>query len=248
MRVAAVQYKARREDLDASVRGLVDLAEQAAKDVDLLVLPEMAVTGYTFPDRTSVVQAARQANGRTLAALQQVAKQAGAWLVAGFPEIDGDRLFNSAWVLRPDGSCAFVYRKTLLYTEDLHWATPGDSGYRVFDTGNGTFIPAICMDLNDDHFIRWCAGQAVDCVALSTNWLDEDEEVWPYWAWRTEPTGAALVAANTWGSEGDVRFRGHSAVIEGRVVRAGAPRTGDGWISATLLGVSDALPEPPVAL
>lgn len=204
----------------------------------------MAVTGYTFPDSAAVRAAALQSNAATLAQLQAVARAGETWLVAGFPEVDGDRLFNSAWVLRPDGSCAFVYRKTLLYAEDEHWATPGDRGYRVFDTGKGRFTPAICMDLNDDRFVAWCTAQRLDCVALATNWLDEDEDVWPYWAWRMEPTGAALVAANTWGAEGEVRFRGHSAVIAGRVVLAAAPATGDGWISATL-PVDGAAPQGP---
>ena len=89
----------------------------------------------------------------------------------GFPEVDGDRFFNSALVINALGELAFCYRKTLLYEADETWATPGDSGYRYFDTNWGRFAPGICMDLNDDRFVQWCADNALDALAFPTNWI-----------------------------------------------------------------------------
>ena len=48
MKIAAVQYKAVKEDLVASREGLVALAHEAAAGSTLLVLPEMAITGYCY--------------------------------------------------------------------------------------------------------------------------------------------------------------------------------------------------------
>jgi predicted amidohydrolase len=216
---------------------LSDLAHRAAGAADLLVLPEMAATGYLFSDPEHARQVAEPARGPTLAALAPVAREAGVWLVCGFPEREADALFNSALVINPSGELAFVYRKTLLYEADENWARPGDSGYQSFDSQAGRFGVGICMDFNDDRFIDWCTGADLDLVALPTNWLDEGTDVWPYWAWRLSPLpGVTLVAANTWGTEGDIRFSGRSVVLRDRMVHAAAALEGNCAILCDISG------------
>ena len=242
MRVAAIQFKARRSaspmaDLDRSRDALVALAQRAAPGRDLVVLPEMAATGYIFADAAAVGAVAEASDGPTLRALAPVAREHRCWLVAGFPERDGDRLYNSAIVVNPRGDLAEVYRKTLLYDEDLHWATPGDTGYVAFDTGSGRFGVGICMDLNDDAFVAWVAGAELDAVAFPTNWVHEgsDIDLYTYWAWRMAPVeSVALVAANTWGVEGQTRFSGRSCVLHRRRILGQLPETGDGIVRVTL--------------
>lgn len=234
MRVAAVQFKARRDDPARSLRALRRAAERAAVDADLVVLPEMAATGYVFPSPAAVAAVAEPAQGPTLEALAPIARSAGCWLVCGFPEREADRLFNSALVIDPAGGLAFTYRKTLLFDADVPWATPGDSGYRRIDGDAGSFGVGICMDLNDDRFVGWCADADVDVVALPAAWLDEDMLVWPYWALRMFGVPGALAVANTWGREDDVRFAGSSAVMHGGRVLARAGRSGDAEIRAVV--------------
>ncbi len=233
MRVAAVQFRAVREDLDASLRALCGLAQRAASvpDMELVVLPEMAVTGYVFPDPDAVAEVAEPPRGPTFTALSPIAKSKGTWLVCGFPERAADRLFNSAMVIDPAGQLVSVYRKTLLFEADLPWATPGDSGYQAFDTAGGRFGVGICMDLNDDAFVAWALSSELDAIAFPTNWVHSDDDPidpWSYWSWRLGPSGAALVAANTWGRDGSVQFTGASAVLQRRTIRAHLPVTGDG--------------------
>ena len=75
MRVGIVQFKARREDLRGSRAALSELALEAGEGVDLLVLPEMASTGYVFPDRDAVAAVAEPARGPTWEALSAVARE-----------------------------------------------------------------------------------------------------------------------------------------------------------------------------
>jgi len=241
MRVAAVQFKARKGDWAASLDAALPLIRDAAASSDLLVLPEMALTGYLYDCYDAAQLVAEDARGRTYEALAPVAVEAGCWIVAGFPERDGDRLFNSALVIAPDGTLAFTYRKTLLYVADERWATPGDSGYRVFATRAGTFAVGICMDLNDDAFLDWCEAAAPRAIAFPTNWIDEGLDIWRYWAGRAAPTGAAIIAADTWGAEGDTYFWGRSAIIDSPAAKgdpcillAAAEPEGDAVIRATL--------------
>lgn len=237
MQVGLVQFRATKADPDTSRSTLVGLAEQAAVGADLVVLPEMAVSGYQFADRAAVERVAEEVDGPTCGALAEVARTHRCWLVCGFPERDGDRLFNSALVLDPSGARVFVYRKTLLYDADLPWATPGDSGYRAFDTDAGRFGVGICMDLNDDRFLEWTAGAALDAIAFPTNWVEEkdpehDIHTWVYWAWRMQGQRAALLAANTWGVDDVLSFTGESVVLKGGRVRGSLPRTGNAVLRA----------------
>jgi predicted amidohydrolase len=234
MRVAAVQFKPDKGDPTTSLARLCALADHAAQDADLVVLPEMAATGYIFRSADAVRPVAEPARGPTLAALGPVAARHGAWMVVGFPEADGDRLFNSALVIDPAGELRFTYRKTLLFDADLPWASPGDSGYASFDGEAGRFTVGICMDLNDDDFVAWCAQSGARALAFPTNWVDEGSDVWPYWAWRMRDTGVALVAAHTYGHDDGTDFSGRSAVIDGLTVLAAAPREGDGVIRADI--------------
>ena len=234
MRVAAVQFKAIKGDRDASLVRLRTLAERAAPGADLVVLPEMAATGYLFDSAAAVSTVSEMPQGPTWRALGPVAAAHKCWLVVGFPERAKERFFNSALVIDPHGELAFTYRKSLLFEADESWASPGDSGYRSFSTDAGRFGVGICMDMNDDAFISWLASDAPRALAFPTNWLDEGHQVWAYWAWRLRDAPTALVAANTWGAEGDTRFRGESAIIDGNCLLASAPLLGDTVIHAEL--------------
>ncbi|MEQ1568458.1 MAG: carbon-nitrogen hydrolase family protein [Myxococcota bacterium] len=237
MNVGIVQFRAPKGDKERALASLAWLAGRAAEGSDLVVLPEMAATGYLFPDRAAVEAVAEEAHGPTFRGLSAVARDHGCWLVAGFPERDADQLFNSALVIDPTGNLRFTYRKTLLYEADEHWATPGDTGYAAFDTDAGRFGVGICMDLNDDAFVRWMTGARLDALAFPTNWVHSEDlgvHTWVYWAWRMRGQRAALVAANTWGAEGSVRFTGESAVLRGEQPLVAMPATGNGAVRASL--------------
>jgi predicted amidohydrolase len=241
VKVAAVQWKAIKGDKPASLARLASLAREAAAGADLVVLPEMAATGYVFENREAIAPLAEPAQGETFQTLAAVARAANCWIVSGFAERDGDRLYNSAHVISPTGMLHVVYRKMLLYDTDKSWASPGDRGYVRVETPAGGFTVGICMDLNDDRFIRWCRAAAVRAIAFPTNWLDQGQNVWPYWAWRLAGVPSTLVAANTYGPEAHLRFIGGSAILSGPKVLAAAPPSGDCILHATL----DEVPAPP---
>jgi len=232
MRVAAVQFKPHRGRKPEALARLGSLVDRAAAESDLVVLPEMAATGYLFPSPDDAARVAETPDGPTFQALSPLAARHRAWIVAGFAERAADAMFNSALVIDPSGALSFVYRKTMLYPPDEWWARPGDSGYRAFDTDAGRFGVGICMDLNDDAFVAWCAGADLDAVAFPTNWVEEGEDPWEWWRLRTSTWRAALVAANSYGKEWVIGFTGRSAVMRGGEVLASAPATGDAVLRA----------------
>lgn len=211
------------------------LASAAAKDADLVVLPEMAATDYHFDSPGAAAQVAEPAGaGATFKTFAPVAAEHAVWIVVGFVEEAGADLYNSAMVIDPTGQLRFTYRKTFLYELDSLWATAGDSGYACFEAGGTRFTVGICMDLNDDGFVTWCRDEGARVIAFPTKWIDEGYVPWAYWAWRIQGISTAIVAANSYGAEGDTGFCGLSAIIDGPRLLAAAAAEGDEVIVAAL--------------
>lgn len=242
MRLAAIQFKA-RSDFEHGLGVLCALIREAGAEADLVVCPEMALRGYAFTDLVGVMAVAETSDGPTARALCAVARETQSWVVCGFPEREGDRVYNAALVIDPGGRVVWVYRKVLLFEADLAWACPGDRGYRVFDTVRGRFTVGICADLNADGFLKWCAESSVDVIAFPTNWVQDEGDMWLYWRHRLYagwPEGlpvervtnraqvhAALVAANSYGQEGEYALQGLSAILDWTGVHSAAGPVGD---------------------
>ena len=182
-RIAALQFKAKKDQPQQSLQILCQLIEQAAQaGAQLVVCPEMATSGYLFSDAGAIVDRCEPADGGSFPTLSALAQRHGLYLVCGYPEIEarpadssvsvdvvgnslGDvvgnslgnrrapRLFNSARVIGPDGSLLYNYRKRLLYESDTTWAHDGDTPYPILETPLGRLTVGICMDLNDDRFV-----------------------------------------------------------------------------------------------
>ncbi len=243
MKVAVVQFKGSRDDLDGRRAALARWVWGVGPGADVVVCPELAVSGYFFEDAARAAAVAEPARGPTFDAIAPIARALRTWVVCGFVEQARDRLFNSAMVVDPAGGLAFVYRKTLLYDADLRWASPGDSGYATFEANDGDFGVGICMDLNDDRFVTWLRERGPRALAFPTNWIEEGTDVWPYWAARLSGARSALLAANSWGAAAAAGFGGGGAIIPPAVARApdrwwvlaAAEPHGDALIQARLL-------------
>lgn len=235
MTLAAIQFKPVRGQWERSAQALEALCAEAAQGgAAIVVCPEMALTGYLFPDPAAAAEVAEPTDGPTLARFSQVARRGGFYLVIGYPERAGARLYNSALVIGPSGELLYNYRKRLLFDADKPWAAPGDRPYPLLPTPLGTLTVGICMDMNDDEFIYFLRRTAAQVargdrqplpspllVAFCTNWLHEGIDIRPYWEQRIAGTPCLLIAADTYGTE-DVagcpptRFLGRSAIIDYR--------------------------------
>jgi len=128
-------------------------------EIDLLVLPEFFATGYQFRSRDEVAELSETVkNGQTTEFLGDMSKEKGIYIVAGLAERDGDKFYNSAVLISPDGLMG-VYRKTHLYFEEKLYFSPGDTGFKVWDTEIGRIGIMICFD--------WFFPEAMRCLALN---------------------------------------------------------------------------------
>ncbi len=124
-RIAVAQFLP-ADDPSANLRRIAGLAERAAADgVDLLVLPELALSGLEAPG-----QRAETIDGPSVRALLAIALRWRLHLVAGLAERAGDALYNAAVVVGPEG-IAGRYRKIHLTARDRTWAKAGDDWLTV---------------------------------------------------------------------------------------------------------------------
>ena len=138
-------------------------------DTDLLVLPEFFATGYQFVSQEEVSGLSESIpNGDTTERLSELSRQKGIYLVAGLPERDGDRFFNSAVLSGPDGFIG-VYRKTHLFFEEKLYFSPGDTGFKVWDTKVGRIGIMICFDWFFPEAMRALALMGADIITHPSN-------------------------------------------------------------------------------
>ena len=139
------------------------------RKADLIVLPEFFATGYQFVSRDEVEHLAEPIPaGDTTGALVDLSRKQGMFIVAGLPEKDGDRFYNSAVLTGPDGFIG-LYRKTHLFFEEKLWFSPGDTGFKIFRTEIGTIGIMICFDWFFPESMRVLALEGAEVVAHPAN-------------------------------------------------------------------------------
>lgn len=246
--VAALQFKPRRGAVEENRQRLSELIEQAARaGAEIVVAPEMCTSGYIFPDRQAIRPLLETRAGQTVEQFTALARRLGITLAFGWGEIDEatDLFYNSATIAFDDATPALHYRKRLLYEADTSWAEPGDTPYPMWTTKGGLSATlGICMDLNDERFQQHLRDSGVRLCAFPTNWLDQGFPIWDYWAYCLRGSRTCLLASNTYGSEDETRFRGESAVLDGRVLLGYAPVSGQQIVLARVPAEPTPLPEP----
>ncbi len=148
-------------ELERNLAGAAKLLDEAPR-FDVLVLPELFSTGYVFRDRAELERFAEPRGGPTVSWLQEQAKARGGWLVGGFPEREGDRVYNAAALAGPAGE-AFFYRKIHLFHRELLMFDPGDRPHEVWEietkAGSVRVGLMICFD--------WVYPESARCLAVA---------------------------------------------------------------------------------
>lgn len=224
--IACIQMEprvgAKRDNVARSIRHIESAAKNGAS---LVVLPELANSGYVFADRDEAFSLAEELpNGETTRIFTEAAQRLGIHIVAGIAERAGERLYNSAIFTGPSGAIG-VYRKLHLWGDEKRFFEPGDLGVPVFDTPLGRIAIAICYDGWFPETYRLAATQGADLVCVPTNWVPMPAQPDDRPAMATtlamaaaHSNGLAIACANRIGIERGQPFIGQSLIVGG-----------DGW-------------------
>ncbi len=142
---------------------------EAIDEVDLIVLPEFFATGYQFISNEEVQDLSEAVPyGKTTLHLSGISEKKKIFIIAGLPEKRGDKYYNSAIITGPEGFLG-VYRKTHLFFEEKLFFTPGDTGFRVWETSIGRIGIMICFDWFFPESMRTLALLGAEIVAHPSN-------------------------------------------------------------------------------
>jgi predicted amidohydrolase len=172
MRLAAYQMVAAPGDVPRNLATIVDAAGRAkAAAADLLVVPELATTGYGIGD--ALFGLAEDADGEQTKALGAAAERLGIGIVAGFAERAGNAVYNAALLATPAGA-RHVYRKCQLYGDyEKRRFARGPVAPAVFDLGGIRLGILICFDVEFPELVRRLAVAGADVVAVPTALPDD---------------------------------------------------------------------------
>lgn len=162
--VAAVQMycnRSRKENIEAADRAV---REAAAKGAQIILLPELFETWYFCQERNyaSYQMAMPPEENPAVQHFRRLAAELKIVLPVSFFEREGNVTYNSIAVIDADGSVLGVYRKTHIpddhFYQEKFYFTPGNTGFRVWDTAYGRIGVGICWD-------QWFP-EAARCMAL----------------------------------------------------------------------------------
>lgn len=201
-------------------------AQARAQGAELLVCPEMSLTGYQI-GATGVAAVAEPAGGALAQAVADIAQRHGIAIVYGYPEQRaGDKPYNAVQFIDADGQRRSNYRKTHLFGEiDRAQFSPGPQAPAVFAWRGWQLGLLICYDIEFPEPARGLALQGADAVLVPTaNMIEFDEVQRVLLPARALENRVFVVYANACGREGTTTYGGLSTVCgpAGAVMDQGA--------------------------
>ncbi|RKP32240.1 carbon-nitrogen hydrolase [Metschnikowia bicuspidata] len=160
LRMAGVQYSPGIGQVERNVARIRALVSSLNRPVDLLVLPELAVTGYNFKSAAEIRPYLETQSGCSYQLAKELSERHSCTTVIGYPENDHGTTYNSALVVDQQGRVVYNYRKMHLYYTDEAWGCKEnpDRSFASVDLPlgpEGKVVRAsigICMDLNPYQF------------------------------------------------------------------------------------------------
>ena len=160
-------------------RNLQVMAEQSAeaksRGCELIVFPEMALTGYLPP--ADLAPLAETVDGPDLSRIADAARALSIAIAVGFPELvqtTGIR-HNSFALFASDGELAALYRKIHLWDTEAAWATPG-THVILADMDKARISGWICYDTRFPEMARLSFFKGAELCLVPTAWLGPGEE------------------------------------------------------------------------
>lgn len=212
--VAAIQMRCYPEVEKSLAAAEEKVRQAAAEGANIILLPELFSREYFCQQRRyDFYEYAMSVNEDPAVKMgQRLAKELNVVLPISFYEKDVNRLYNSIACIDADGEILGVYRKTHIpddhFYQEKFYFSPGDSGFRVFNTKYGVIGIGICWDQWFPETARCLALQGAEILfyptAIGSEPILECDSM-PHWRRVMQGHSAAnlmpVVAANRIGLE-----------------------------------------------
>lgn len=212
--VAAIQMKMTAQSVENIARAEALVREATEQGAQIVLLPELFERPYFCQERRYdyLDYAQPVSENPAITRMMTVAKELSVVIPVSFYERDGNSQYNSVAMIDADGSLLGVYRKTHIpddhYYQEKFYFTPGNTGFRVFETRYGKVGVGICWDQWFPEAARAMALLGADILLYPTAIGSEPillTDSMPHWRRTMQGHSAAnvipVVAANRVGEE-----------------------------------------------
>lgn len=186
-------------------------SELSTISCDILVLPELSVSGYNFEHIDQVHQCADPCDGKTARFFRDLSKKTGTLYVYGFAEAFGTRLFNSSAAV-DKGGLVHLYRKLHLFDREKQWFSPGNLPLEPFSLGDCRIGMLVCFDHFYPEAARTLALKGAQIICHPSNLVIPDTAQLTTRV-RSLENRVFWVLANRTGEERSLRFTGRSQTV-----------------------------------
>ncbi len=228
IKIAAVQIDPAITKNEKNLEKLLLWTEKAAAEgAPLIVFPECALTGYVFNSREEALPFMETIPGPATDRLADLCRELGVHVVFGLLEVDGDKCYNAAVLVGPQGLVGKYRKIHLPFLGVDRFVDPGDRPFQVHQTPVGNIGMHICYDCNFPESARIMALQGADILALPTNWPGIRGHIPKYMInTRALENKVHVVAVDRVGVERGVRFLGRSKIANawGDTLASGSAR------------------------
>lgn len=218
VKVASVNFHAVLGDKTNNLQRMEGyIASAANQGIDLIVFPEVSLTGYNIP-KEKKFDYAETIPGPSTERVMEIASKNNLYVVFGMPENGEDeKVYNAAVLISPDGILG-KYRKVHIPVIEP-WAAAWDE-YPVFETRFGRIGLAICWE-------NYCFPEVPRIFALKGaqmlinltatpdfgNAEDTRRSTFAQLSARVHENGFFIISADLVGKEEDTCFVGYSAIL-----------------------------------
>ena len=214
VKTAAIQMQCSTEQQENLEKAEKKIREAAAEGANIILLPELFEREYFCQQRRyDFYHYAKPAEENEAVQMGvRLAKELGVVLPVSFYEKEVNNLYNSIACIDADGTILGIYRKTHIpddhYYQEKFYFTPGDTGFRVFNTRYGKIGIGICWDQWFPESARCMALQGAELLfyptAIGSEPILECDSM-PHWRRCMQGHAAAnlmpVIAANRIGTE-----------------------------------------------
>jgi N-carbamoylputrescine amidase len=229
--VGIVQMKCTADKKANLAQAVLKIREAASGGARIICLQELfATTYFCWEENYDYFSLAESVPGHTTKLFQELANELEVVLIASLFEKRAKGVYhNTVAVIDADGKYLGKYRKHHIpddpgYYEKFYF-TPGDQGYKVFDTRYGRIGTLICWDqwYPEAARITSLLGAEILFYPTAIGWAaSQPQEVnkQQYQAWQvmqrahSVANGLYVVAVNRVGSEGNINFWGGSFISD----------------------------------
>jgi predicted amidohydrolase len=211
-------------------------AQAASQGAELVVFPEMFLSGYNIGTE-AVTQLAQPPGGAMPAQVAAIACRLGVAIAYGYPEAGPDgAVYNAAQLVDRHGQRLLDYRKAHLFGDlDRALFKPGDGGFLVAPLNGWNIGVLICYDVEFPEAVRQLALAGADLVLVPTaNMVGFEFVAEVTVRARAYENSCYLAYANYCGTEGSLSYCGLSTLSGPDGVQRALSGTEEGLLFSTL--------------